>query len=142
MRFQCRSKTHVSVDNIALTDIVMNLFLFFFITFSLFSTFQAKRESPLKVHLPTLSSGPVEAAAKSAQEIWVSKSGDLFWNGARISREELKEKLKREANQTKPIALRVDREASVQALTSVLEIIRDTGTTNVSLQTQIDRQKS
>ncbi len=142
MRFKSRSKIHVSVDNIALTDIVMNLFLFFFITFSLFSTFQAKRESPLKVLLPTLSSGPRQETAQTTQEIWLAKSGDLFWNEARVSREGLKEKLRLEVNQTKAITLRADRDASVQGLTSVFEIIRDTGATNVSLQTELKTIKN
>ncbi len=140
MRFKHRLKTHVGTDNIALTDIVMNLFLFFFITFSLYSTFQAKRESPIKVNLPTLSTGP-RAEMQAAQEILLTKSGEILWNKSRVTLMKLKENLKDESNREKPIALRADREASVQALTSVLEVIRDTGAENVSLQTEINRSQ-
>ena len=136
MRFKHRLKSHVDVNNVALTDIVMNLFLFFFVTFSLYSTFQAKRETPLRVSLPTLHAGPA-AERNPAREIFLTKSGEIFWNEEKLTLAALKEKLLQEKKSELPIALRADRNASVQALTSILEVVRDTGAQNVSLQTEL-----
>lgn len=137
MRFKRVPQKSVSLESIAFTDIVMNLFLFFFITFNLFSTFKAMRESPLKVKLPTLSKGPVVKTA-FVHEIVLTKAGDILWDEKKITSEQLTANLRDEENKSKPISLRADREASVQALVSVLETIRDSGSVNVSLQTKLE----
>ncbi len=136
MRFRRASKIHVSLDNIALTDIVLNLFIFFFITFSLFSTFQSKRETPLKVNLPSLSKGtPIKSVA--SYEIFLTQKGEILWNESVITTEALKNKLEDPAIKSKPVSLRADKDASVQALVSLLEVVRDSGAKNVALQTEI-----
>lgn len=141
MRFKHYPKRTTSLESVALTDIVMNLFLFFFITFNLFSTFQASRESPLKVNLPTISKGPA-APQVLAHEIFLKKTGEIFWDQSTIAMDELRIRLKSQDTKTKPISLRADRDASVQGLVNILEIVRDAGITNASLQTKIADSKT
>jgi len=42
----------VSLESIVMTDIVMNLFIFFFISFSLLYSFDPSRAKQIKVNLP------------------------------------------------------------------------------------------
>ena len=139
MRFARRSKTHVGLEPIALTDIVMNLFLFFFITFNLLATFDHTQESPLAIDLPSVTSGPTVSHLPS-HEIVLSKNGGIQWDRDHISIQELKEELLRGGVRKELIMLRADRGASVQSLTSILEVIRDTGATHVSLQTEVTQR--
>ena len=139
MRFKPQRKVHVSLDSIALTDIITNLLIFFLITFSLVSTFSAKRESPMKVDLPGVSKGP-GMKSFAAYEIVLTKAGTILWNGAETSLAKLKKTLQDEYIRKERVSLRADRGATVQALVQLLEAVRDSGATNVSLQTQIQRQ--
>ena len=136
MRFKRSIRHQVSLESIALTDIVMNLFLFFFVTFSLYSTFQIKRESPLKVNLPHASEG-ANLKLKAEHEILLTKSGEILWDEIPVQIKELRERLVRQENKKSQIALRADRDGSVQSLVSILETIRAAGATNVSLQTEL-----
>ena len=137
MRFKKRLRNHVNLESVALTDIVMNLFLFFFITFTLYSTFQFSKHSPIKIKLPSVSKGMTAPDKNTLHEIKLTKSGDITWNESKISLEQLKDKLLESKNQSRPVSLNADRNASVQMLVSVLEVIREMGANNVSLQTQL-----
>ena len=137
MRFKRRPKNHIHLENIALTDIIMNLFLFFVISFGLTSSLASKHhESPLKVDLPQRSSG-ANLEVKPTHEIYLTKTGEVLWDNQPIEADHLKDKLVHSENKRGQIALRADRNASVQSLVSVLDAIRSSGATNVSLQTEI-----
>ncbi|MBI4387858.1 MAG: biopolymer transporter ExbD [Candidatus Omnitrophica bacterium] len=139
MRFRQSHRKSPSLDTVALTDIVMNLFLFFFITFNFFSTFQASRETAIQVNLPMIAPGKAPLHIPAVHQISLTKSGDILWDDSKVTGMELRGKLTQPDIKSKPIPLRSDREASVQKLVDVLEIVRDTGATNVSLQTAIDQ---
>ncbi len=136
MKFRTRSKVHIGLESVALADIVMNLFIFFFITFSLLATFQRKPESPLRVSLPSVSKGTGETKPAS-HEILLTRSGEILWNQTPIAVEKLKARLSDQKTKRERVDLRADRGASVQALVRILEAVRDSGATNVSLQTVI-----
>ena len=52
MKIRRSFKPPVSLESVAMTDIIMNLFIFFFITFSLLYTFNPFGESKIKIDLP------------------------------------------------------------------------------------------
>lgn len=136
MRFKRKSKNHIQLENIALTDIIMNLFLFFVISFGVTSSLASKHsESPLQVDLPTVQKGD-RISAEQTIDIQITKDGNILWNNRGASLKELREKLAKE-NKSRPVAIRADKNASIQSLTSVLELVRDVGLTNVALQTEI-----
>ncbi len=142
MRFTRKAKNHVHLENIALTDMILNLFLFFVISFGLTTSMAAKhRESPLKVSLPSVGTGSNEKIALR-HEIRLLKQGEILWDGSSLGLQDLKEKLTQKENRLGQIALRADKNASVQALVSVLETIRASGATNVSLQTELKTEKT
>ncbi|MDD5583801.1 MAG: hypothetical protein PHV55_01915, partial [Candidatus Omnitrophica bacterium] len=52
MKIYGRRDYLVNLESVAMTDIVMNMFIFFFISFSLLYTFNADRLKKLGVNLP------------------------------------------------------------------------------------------
>jgi biopolymer transport protein ExbD len=52
MKVNIHRETYVRLESIALTDIILNIFIFFFISFSLVYTFNPTRESRIIVKLP------------------------------------------------------------------------------------------
>ena len=52
MKVRTTNKQFLTLESVAMTDIVMNMFIFFFITFSLLYTFNPQQESKIKVNLP------------------------------------------------------------------------------------------
>ena len=136
VHFARAPKTNLTFDSIALTDVIINLFIFFFITFNLIATFGPHKESPLRLNLPAAKSGG-EEAVRGSHDIHLSRSGSLYWDDAKISLADLENRLGALRDKSMPITLRADRNASVQSLTSVLDIARRTGTKNLSLQTKL-----
>lgn len=136
MRFKTRSRSHISLDSIALTDIVMNLFLFFFITFSLIATFGQDKLSPLKVDLPAVTNGSLDLV-RDEHEIMLTRKGNLLWDNAPIETSGLAKMLRDEKIRKERVILKSDKHASVQSLVEVLEVVRDSGAKNVVLQTKI-----
>ena len=128
-----------ALESVALTDIVMNLFLFFFITFNLFSTFHGARESSLKIALPSVSK---DSGAKEPvlNQINLTASGDIYWNKTKVSPGELKKNLAAEGRDGRLIPLHADRGASVQMLVDLLETVRESGSKNVVLATRLENE--
>jgi len=136
MRFSYQPKTQLGLDAIALTDIIMNLFIFFFITFNLFSTFQSKPESSMKINLPEVHQG-LKTKKVDSDLIRLTRSGNIYWNDSHVSIAGLGKALRSRQNRSKPIRLRADRKANVQSLTSILEVAHLSGASNLSLQTEL-----
>ena len=77
MRFKRQSKILFSMESVAITDIIMNMFIFFFITFSFLATFNKAKEGQVGVSLPeaTSASPPVE---RKSLAVSLTKDGGLF----------------------------------------------------------------
>jgi biopolymer transport protein ExbD len=52
MKIKTRRESFASLESIALTDIILNMFIFFFTAFSLVYTFNPSRESKIAIKLP------------------------------------------------------------------------------------------
>jgi len=138
MRFKTRAKQHIALESVAVTDIVMNLFLFFFITFSLIATFGQSKLSALKVDLPAVTSGKIDLA-RNEHEILLTRKGDLLWDHSPIQMADLEKKLQDEKIKSERVLLISDKHASVQSLVRVLQLVRDSGAKNVVLQTKVTK---
>src|SRR5512136_2018865 len=76
-------KTHrdllVSLESVAITDIILNMFIFFFTSFSLVYTFNPNRESQIDVKLPQAN---VRTAAPARPiVVSVTRVGEVHLNG-------------------------------------------------------------
>ena len=111
-----------------MTDIVMNLFIFFFISFSLLYTFNPHKESKIEVKLPegstkeeTKGDVPLVVSVTSGNEIYIGKT--------RILPEKLKTEITARSKQSKQagVLVRADKLSSVDYLVKALDAAKQAG---------------
>jgi len=77
MKIKTRRDAVVSLESIAFTDIIMNMFIFFFTSFSLVYTFNPTRESNITVKLPQADvKSPVDS--KETIVITINNRNEVF----------------------------------------------------------------
>ena len=104
MRFKQHLQSNIGMDSVALTDIIMNMFIFFFITFSFLATFNQVKEGKVDVSLPKASSATTQAEKKRLT-VSLTKDGGLFLNEEEISIDQLQTKFQAEQAQGSEITL-------------------------------------
>lgn len=124
----------VALESVAMTDIVMNMFIFFFISFSLIYTFSPTRISKIEVSLPKASSAvSLEGSEKTV--LAINKKGEYFINDERIKDADLKNALRAKIrdNPSLSILLKVDRESKFDDVARVLDAIHELDIQRVSV---------
>ena len=111
-----------------MTDIVMNLFIFFFISFSLLYTFNPHKEAKIEVSLPQ---GKLKEESKGDAPLMVSVTAgnEIYIGKTRVFPNKLKEELVSRSKQSKRSGLlvRADKLASVDYLVKVLDAAKQAG---------------
>jgi biopolymer transport protein ExbD len=137
MRFKKQSKMLFGLESVALTDIIMNLFIFFFITFSFLSTFHKTNEGQVDVSLPkaATSAPPVE---KKSVMVSVAKEGSLFLDNVPLTLEQLRTHFQAEKTRGADITLviRADKEVSHGRVVEVMDLARSEGLTRLAIAAQ------
>ena len=137
MRFKRQSKILFSMESVAITDIIMNMFIFFFITFSFLATFNKAKEGQVDVNLPkaTSASPPVERKSLSVS---LTKDGGLFLDDTPISLEQLKIRVQTEKSQDTELTLvvRADKEVQHGRVVEVMDIARKEGLNKLAIGAQ------
>ncbi len=137
MRFKRQSKLMFSMESVAITDIIMNMFIFFFITFSFLASFNKSREGQVDVNLPkaTSASPPIE---RKSLTVSLTKEGGLFLNDAPISLEQLKTRMQEEKGQAVEVTLvvRADKEVQHGRVVEVMDIARNEGLNRLAIGAQ------
>src|SRR6266516_2978597 len=85
MHFKRQSKVLFSLESVAITDIIMNMFIFFFITFSFLATFHKSNEGELDVNLPKAASA-TPPAEKKGLSVNLTQEGGLFLGKEPVTR--------------------------------------------------------
>lgn len=114
----------VALESVAMTDIVLNMFIFFFISFSILYTFNPNKPSKIDIRLPKASSAiSVEGAEKAV--ITISKRGEYFINDDRVSPSGLRKALdaKLKENPSLGVMLKVDSMARFDSVAKALDDI-------------------
>lgn len=124
----------IALESVAMTDIVMNLFIFFFISFSLLYTLNPANISKIEVNLPKASS----AVALSGSEkvvLTVNGAGGYFINDEAVMRRDLKKAIKNrlEANPEMNLLLKVDGAAKFESVARALDAIHELDISRVSV---------
>ncbi len=124
----------VALESVAMTDIVLNMFIFFFISFSLLYTFNPGKVSKIDVRLPKASSAiSIEGGGRAI--IAVNKRGEYFINDDRIGPAKLKSALeaKLKENPSLGIILKVDSVARFDSVVKVLDAVNALNIKKVSI---------
>lgn len=128
MKVRTTRKAFLSLESVAMTDIVMNLFIFFFVSFSLLYTFNPHKEAKIEISLP-------QAAATSEQEskqpltVTITSGNEVYIGDRRIPSAALAKEMARVAKThlESGIVVRSDKAASVDHLVKVLDAARQAG---------------
>jgi biopolymer transport protein ExbD len=138
MRFKRQSKILFSMESVALTDIIINMFIFFFITFSFLATFHRSNEGQVDVNLPKAASAtpPTE---KKGLSVNLTKEGGLFLDRQPMTVEQLKARFQAEKATGAEITVivRADKEVSHGRVVEVMDLARTEGLSRLAIATQV-----
>src|SRR5512137_2863086 len=100
MNIRPKKKFSISLESVAMTDIVMNMFIFFFVSFSLLYTFNPHQESKIKVTLPK---GMTMAQLKGDNPlvVTVTARNEIYIANALVTERALNERMARFAKDYK-----------------------------------------
>ncbi len=132
----------VSLESIAMTDIVLNLFIFFFISFSLLYTFDPSRAKQIKVNLPTAKNVMAPDKKRSdVVEITLSGEGPVYLGADVVTLGDLETQL-RERRRAQPglaVFVRVDRLVPFKNLVGVLDVLNGLGLEHLRIAAQQEK---
>jgi biopolymer transport protein ExbD len=125
-------KTHrdsiVSLESVAITDIILNMFIFFFTSFSLVYTFNPARESRIIVKLPQADiKSPVDQTNPIV--VTINSRNEVFLNNRHKNLRELKTELESliAFNKTRPVIVRADKSVVFDRVVEVLDVAKNSG---------------
>ncbi len=124
----------VALESVAMTDIVMNMFIFFFISFSLIYTFNPVKMSKIEVRLPKASSAV--ALEGSERLIFViNKEGRYFINEEEVKGSDIKATLEArlKENAALSVVLKADGSARFDNVVKALDIINELNIQKISI---------
>jgi biopolymer transport protein ExbD len=124
----------LSLESVAMTDIVLNMFIFFFISFSLLYTFNPNKVQKLDVKLPKASN--VSTIEKLNQlDITLTNENIMYVGQEMVNAKELKERIriKQRENPDLIVILRADKLVSFKKIVEVLDVLTELGITNLNI---------
>ena len=124
----------VALESVAMTDIVLNMFIFFFISFSLIYTFNPANVSKIIVKLPR---APTAIALEGTEKavLTINRTGEYFINDEKVRSNDLKKALKERLreNPALELILKVDGSARFDGVVKALDVINALGIQKVSV---------
>ena len=138
MRFKQQSKILFTLESVALTDIIMNLFIFFFITFSFLATFHKTNEGQVEVNLPK-ATAPAPSLEKKSLVVSLAKEGGLFLDNLPLTLEQLRTHFQAEKKQGVDVTLviRADKEVPHGQVVEVMDMAHTEGLHHLAIGTQV-----
>lgn len=128
MRIKPSQKSFLSIESVAMTDIVLNMFIFFFISFSMLYTFNPHKESEIEVKLPK---GMVKEESKenAMLVVTITSGNEIYIGETRILPEMLNKELSSRYHSAEQsgVLIKSDKSASVDYLVKVLDAAKQTG---------------
>jgi biopolymer transport protein ExbD len=136
MKIGGRKDYLVSLESVAMTDIIMNMFIFFFISFSLLYTFNPNRVQKLDIKLPK-AANTSNIENYSQVNISMSNEGMIYLGEDVVNIKTLKEKisLKRKENSNLVVILRADKLVAFKNIVNVLDTLTELGISNLNIAT-------
>jgi biopolymer transport protein ExbD len=128
MKIKTRRDSTVTLESIALTDIILNIFIFFFTAFSLVYTFNPMRESRIFVKLPQADiKAPVDQ--KEPIVVTISSRNEVFLNNRPKTLRELKTELQTliAFHKMRPVIVRADKTVIFDRVVQVLDVAKNSG---------------
>ncbi len=128
MKIKPHRNSVVSLESVAITDIILNMFIFFFTSFSLVYTFNPARESRIIVKLPQADiKTPVDQSEPVI--ININSRNEVFLSNKPKTLRELKKELEAliAFNKTRPVIVRADKSVIFDRVVQVLDVAKNSG---------------
>jgi biopolymer transport protein ExbD len=128
MKIKTRRDSIVSLESVAITDIILNMFIFFFTSFSLVYTFNPARESRIIVKLPQADiKAPVDQ--KEPIVVAINIRNEVFLNNKPKNLRDLKTELQSliAFNKMRPVIVRADKSVVFDRVVQVLDVAKNAG---------------
>jgi biopolymer transport protein ExbD len=128
MKIKTRRDSIVSLESVAITDIILNMFIFFFTSFSLVYTFNPTRESRILVKLPQADiKAPVDQ--KEPIVVTINRQNEVFLNNRQKSLKDLKTELQSliAFNKMRPVIVRADKSVVFDRVVQILDVAKNSG---------------
>jgi biopolymer transport protein ExbD len=128
MKIKARREFRVSLESLAFTDIILNIFIFFFTAFSLIYTFNPMRESKIIIKLPQadIKTPPDQ---KEPVIVNINSRNELFLMNKPTNLRELKKELETllTFNKERPVIVRADKSVVFDRVIQVLDVAKSSG---------------
>lgn len=130
-----------ALESVAMTDIVLNMFIFFFISFSLLYTFNPTKAKQIKVNLPKAKNVAAPEGKMQAMIITLSSEGPLYLEGQVVTLKELEAQLGDvlKKNPQQAVLLQVDRLVAFKNVVRVLDVLNGLGVERLRIAAQEDK---
>jgi biopolymer transport protein ExbD len=129
-----------ALESVAMTDIILNMFIFFFISFSLLYTFNSNRLHKLGVDIPKAKTAkPVDDAR--AINIAVAKNGIIYFEKEAVTLDELIDgiELMKLKNPSVRILIHADGAAPFKGVAKVLDVVNGLEIQNIGIAVEAER---
>lgn len=127
----------MGLESVAMTDIVLNMFIFFFISFSLLYTFSPERIQKLEIKLPEAENVLPFEEGKGQINIILTGEGAVYFNKERVNMGELKEKVaaRYKEDPRLNVVLRADKSVRFKQIVSILDMLTELKVSRLSIAT-------
>lgn len=142
MKIKTTNKLSLTLESVAMTDIILNMFIFFFISFSLLYTFNPRQESKIKVNLPKgMTNVPIKRG-ENPLVITVTDKNEIYILNNRVPELTLKNELMK-FSQAKDsgVIVKADKQASVDYFVKVLDAAKQAGLNKVSISIELKKKE-
>lgn len=128
MKVKMHRELYVRLESLAITDIILNIFIFFFTAFSLVYTFNPMRESRIFVKLPQADiKTPVDQ--KEPIVVTINSRNEVFLNNKPKNLRNLKIELESliAFNKMRPVIVRADKSVVFDRVVQILDVAKNSG---------------
>lgn len=121
-------------ESVVMTDIILNMFIFFFISFSLLYTFSPYRVKKLEVKLPEARSAKA-LEGKNQADITINSEGVIYLDQEPVTKKALREKIvaRRSDNPGFGVIVSSDRLVRFKDIVDVLDILNAAGVRSLNI---------
>jgi len=128
MKIKIHRESYVRLESLAITDIILNIFIFFFTAFSLVYTYNPIRESRIIVKLPQAN---IKTPVDQTEPIIVSinNRNEVFLKNQPKNLRDLKTELESliAFNKIRPVIVRADKSVVFDRVVQVLDVAKNAG---------------
>jgi len=134
MKISGKRNYMLSLESVVMTDIVLNMFIFFFISFSLLYTFEPFRAQKLEIKLPK-ASNTTPMGEEEQLSVTLTNEGALYLGKELITTKDLQHRisLRHKNNPRLSVVLRADRLVRFKQVVNILDILSGLGITRLNI---------